>query len=150
MPHRLSVDLERLVKAFACTSLAEEAFLDISTGNVISLCVGEQALEERESIFLRCKSQPARYRHIPHASPRELYHDMLSFMARVENPAIRAELHRALSGKAAIRSFCAAVGKFPDVAAQWEAYRRRCLLERVRKWLAREGFILAEKSVETG
>lgn len=150
MRRRLAVDLEQLVKAFACTSLAEEAFLDLSTGNVISLRVSEQALEERESVFLRCKAQPARFRHIPHASLRELYHDMLSFAARLENPAIQAELRRALSRKAAVRSFCAAVEQFPDVAAKWEAYRRRCLLERARKWLAREGFILTPKSAETG
>ncbi|MDK2924426.1 MAG: hypothetical protein PWQ41_200 [Bacillota bacterium] len=142
MPRRLRVDLEGLLKAMACTSLAEEAFLDVITGTVISLRSGEHSLEEHENRFAYYKSRPARYRHIPHGSPRELYHDMLAFVAGLDDPVAQAELRRALSGKAAILRFLTAVKDFPAVAEKWETYYRRCLLERARKWLAREGFIL--------
>lgn len=142
MPRRLRVDLEGLLKAMACTSLAEEAFLDVITGTVIPLRSEDYTLEEHENCFAYYKSHPARYRHIPHGSPRELYHDMQAFVARLDDPMAQAELRRALGGKAAILRFFTAVRDYPAVAEKWETYYRRCLLERARKWLAREGFIL--------
>jgi hypothetical protein len=143
MRRRLRVDLEGLLEAIANTSLAEESFLDVVTGNIISLHFnGEHFTEEHENFFFYYKAHSTRYRHIPHASPRELYHDMLAFVAGLDDPVAQAELRRALSGKAAILRFLTAVKDFPAIAEKWEAYHRRCLLERARKWLAREGFIL--------
>lgn len=142
MPRPLRVNLEDLLKAVGSTSLAEEAFLDVVTGTVISLRSEDYTLEEHENRFVYYKSHSARYRHIPHASPRELYHDMLAFVASLDDPLAQGELRRALSGKAAILRFFTAVKDYPAVAEKWETYYRRCLLERARKWLAREGFIL--------
>lgn len=142
MPRRLRVDLEGLLRALGCTSLAVEAFLDLNQGTVVFLHMSEHPLEEREECFARYKAQPTRYRHIPHSSARELHQDMQDFLFHVAEPAVRESLRQALAGKGAVARFQAVLQAYPNIAKEWSTFRRRSLLERARHWLAREGIIL--------
>ncbi|MGI6603513.1 MAG: UPF0158 family protein [bacterium] len=140
MPRRLCVDMEYLLQALGCTSLAQEAFLDLAQGTVIVLSNTDYTLEEQENCFFLYKSRPARYRHIPHTSQRELHQTMLEFASTVED-ADRAYLTQILKGKQSISRFYAALDELPAIAKKWQAFHRRHLLERARHWLAREGII---------
>jgi hypothetical protein len=86
-----------------------------------------------------------RYVALPEADSRDGYRDMEQFIETVADPRLQSRLDRAIRGRGAFRRFRDELMEDEAEDQRWYAFKRACLAERARHWLADEGIELIEE-----
>jgi nicotinamidase-related amidase len=127
---RLAVDWEALAVA------VENQRADVC--HLLDLVTGEVSSREAGASPVGCEESPAR-RVIPPRSPREGWRTMSLFVEQVADPVARERLEACLAGKGAFRRFKDVLLAYPELRAQWFAFKDAEVLLYVARWLEREG-----------
>ena len=165
MRRRLEIDVSELDTALNYTMPECTHFLDLETGAVILITDDtrgtleelydeagnetasiqdllaqredirdwqKQALLEAEQVDL---GFGVRYIRIEPDDPRQDYRVMERFIDTLDDDDLREQLWRAIQGRGAFRYFRDVVARYPDLQAQWYAYKDAQAEARVRQWL---------------
>lgn len=160
--HPLKVDLSDLADAFDEASWELRIYLDLDTGAVIR--VPPHIREELGAIHTELPDEPpgpeahepewmrevrreadfieaglgSRFLQLPEANSRASHGDMLAFVATVPQPRLEERLRDALHGRSPFRRFKDVLLEYPEERGRWFTFKRRCLRDRARAWLAAE------------
>ena len=122
-------DLELAVERNAPNT---ESFLDLSTGQVLTIVVGDpEASQRRQQVADKINN----YIRIEPASSREQYRWMERFVASVTEDALRERLVISIDGKGAFRRFKDVLLAFPAERERWFSYRAELLHRHIHTWL---------------
>jgi len=124
-----------LETAFERNAPDTESFLDLRTGDVITVAQG--AIDYAE---MRAKVQAGgdSFLRIEPAASREQYKWMERFVASVTDEALRERLIISIDGKGAFRRFKDVLLNYPAERERWFSYRGDLLHWNMQKWLEKE------------
>lgn len=129
---RLEPDWDALEIAVERNANDTESFLDLSTGKVITVVMGEvDSAARRQQIT----ESLHRYVRIEPASSREQYRWMERFVASVADEGLRDRLIMSIDGKGAFRRFKDVLLAFPAERERWFSYRADLLHWHIHNWL---------------
>lgn len=130
----LKINLDELCEAMEDSSYERDYYLDLKTGEVLFT---SDYLDDEESVKLkdRIEENFDRYEHIPKAESREVYQDMVDFIATVEDAHLAELLEVAINGKGAFRRFKEVVLNYPEEKERWFEFKDERMEGRVREWL---------------
>ncbi len=132
MTTRCNIHWDDLETAVERNSPDTESFLDLSTGQVVSVIAGEP---EAPSLKRRVAANIDNYVRIDPASSREQYRWMERFVASVGDEALRERLVIAIDGKGAFRRFKDVLLAYPAERERWFSYRSDLLHWHIHNWL---------------
>ena len=124
-----------LETAFERNSPDTESFLDLRTGEVVTVTQG--AIDYTE---MRGKVQAGgeQFLRIEPAASREQYKWMERFVSHVTDEPLRERLIIAIDGKGAFRRFKDVLLNYPAERERWFSYRSDLLHWHMQKWLEKE------------
>lgn len=128
----ITVNWSDLEIAFERNSPDLEGFLDLETGDRLSIVEGEP---DTEACRAKVAGHPGRFLRIDPASSREQYRWMERFVGSVQEPALRDRLLVSIDGKGAFRRFKDALIAFPTERERWYTYRSELLHFHIQTWL---------------
>ncbi len=126
------VDLET---AFERNAVDTESFLDVRSGEVVSVVQGAIDYAEQRATV---QSGGESLIRIESAASREQYKWMERFVAGVTDEALRERLVIAIDGKGAFRRFKDVLINYPVEREAWFSYRAGLLHWHMNRWLERE------------
>ena len=128
----IAIHWDDLESAFERNAPDTESFLDLTTGQVVSILAGDP-----EAAFLKNKVASAitNYTRVEPASSREQYRWMERFVGSVTEPALRERLIIAIDGKGAFRRFKDVLLAYPAERERWFTYRADLLHWHMHNWL---------------
>ncbi len=126
------VDLET---AFERNAVDTESFLDVRSGEVVSVVHGALDYAEQRA---KVQNGGEALVRIESAASREQYKWMERFVAGVTDEALRERLVIAIDGKGAFRRFKDVLGNYPVEREAWFSYRAGLLHWHMNRWLERE------------
>jgi len=133
---KVKIILNELINVFEENSFEIQHFLDVETGEMITLIdegiSGEDDTELREEIE---KGFNKRYFRIPEQDSHEGYRDMVRFTETVEDENLQEKLWIALDGKGAFRRFKNVLYDYPEERERWFAFQNERVKQRVLDWL---------------
>jgi hypothetical protein len=132
MPAKISIHWDDLETAVERNAPDAESFLELSSGQVVSIVAGEP---EAAALKRRVASALDNYVRIDPASSREQYRWMERFVASVSDDALRERLIIAIDGKGAFRRFKDVLLAYPAERERWFSYRSELLHWHISKWL---------------
>jgi len=132
MATRCKIHWDDLETAVERNSPDTESFLDLSSGQVVSIVSGEP---EAPSLKRKVASDIDSYERIDPASSREQYRWMERFVGSVEDRALRDRLIIAIDGKGAFRRFKDVLLAYPAERERWFSYRSDLLHWHIHNWL---------------
>lgn len=122
-----------LAAAFSDDTAGVRWYLHTETGEIVrvveSTCTPGAHLEEG-------------FVGIERARSKEQYRWMQRYIAGLGDPALAAELSRAIAGKLAFHRFRAALAAHPGRAAEWLEFRSGQLLRYMHAWLQAQGIVV--------
>jgi hypothetical protein len=129
---KIPIHWDDLESAFERNAPDTESFLDLTTGQVVSLMAGDP-----EAPFLKQKvaANITNYTRVEPASSREQYRWMERFVGSVTEPALRERLVIAIDGKGAFRRFKDVLLAYPAERERWFTYRADLLHWHMHNWL---------------
>jgi hypothetical protein len=129
---KIPIHWDDLESAFERNAPDTESFLDLTTGQVVSILSGDP-----EAPFLKNKvaQNITNYTRIEPASSREQYRWMERFVASVTDPQLRERLVIAIDGKGAFRRFKDVLLAYPAERERWFTYRADLLHWHMHNWL---------------
>jgi hypothetical protein len=132
MTRQLSINWDDLETAVERNAPDTESFLDITTGQVVSVVAGEpdagalkRKIVDRFDDFVR----------VDPASSREQYRWMERFVTSVTDEGLRERLTIAIDGKGAFRRFKDVLIAYPAERERWFSYRAELLHWHIHNWL---------------
>lgn len=128
----ITVNWSDLEIAFERNSPDQESFLDLETGDLLSITEGEPDAASRRA---KVAGNPERYLRVDPASSREQYRWMERFVGSVADDALRDRLLVAIDGKGAFRRFKDVLLAFPAERERWFAYRSDLLHYHMQTWV---------------
>lgn len=128
----ITVNWSDLEIAFERNSPEQESFLDLTTGDLLSITEGEPDAVSRKS---KVSTDPDRFLRVDPASSREQYRWMERFVALVVDDALRDRLLIAIDGKGAFRRFKDVLLAFPAERERWFSYRSELLHFHMQTWV---------------
>jgi hypothetical protein len=136
MPTKLAIHWDDLETAVERNAPDTESFLDLTTGQVLSIVSGEP-----EAVALKRKVAASidSYVRIDPASSREQYRWMERFVSSVSDEALRERLIIAIDGKGAFRRFKDVLIAYPAERERWFSYRADLLHWHIHNWLNDHG-----------
>ena len=128
----IAIHWDDLESAFERNAPDTESFLDLTTGQVVSILAGDP-----EAAFLKQKVASAitNYTRVEPASSREQYRWMERFVGSVTEPPLRERLVIAIDGKGAFRRFKDVLLAYPAERERWFTYRADLLHWHMHNWL---------------
>lgn len=129
---KIPIHWDDLESAFERNAPDTESFLDVTTGQVVSILAGDP---EAPSLKTRVAGNIANYVRIDPASSREQYRWMERFVGSVADPALRERLIMAIDGKGAFRRFKDVLLAYPAERERWFTYRADLLHWHMHNWL---------------
>jgi hypothetical protein len=129
---KIPIHWDDLESAFERNAPDTESFLDVTTGQVVSILEGDP---EAESLKGRVASNIANYIRIDPASSREQYRWMERFVGSVGDGPLRERLIMAIDGKGAFRRFKDVLLAYPAERERWFTYRADLLHWHMHNWL---------------
>jgi hypothetical protein len=132
MMRRIPIHWDDLESAFERNAPDTESFLDCTTGQVVTISVGDP---EAPSLKARVAGNIANYVRIDPASSREQYRWMERFVGSVSDGGLRERLVMAIDGKGAFRRFKDVLLAFPAERERWFTYRADLLHWHMHNWL---------------
>ncbi|RMH41952.1 MAG: hypothetical protein D6689_09605 [Deltaproteobacteria bacterium] len=133
MPIELNIRWEDLEAAVERNAPDTESFLDLETGDVVTIVGGEP---EAPVLKRRVAEHIDKYRRIDPASSREQYRWMERFVASVADDGLRQRLRIAIDGKGAFRRFKDVLAAYPAERERWFSYRSDLLHWHMHTWLS--------------
>ncbi|MGH3502811.1 MAG: UPF0158 family protein [Nocardioidaceae bacterium] len=133
----LSVGLEEFTDSSeGDVTMSEGCYVDLETGEVLDAFLGDPMIVGEDAVV--DFDEPGRYQFFDNEGSREGWRDMDSFVATVDDPAVRERLQDAITGRGAFRRFKDAIY---DVGRQEEWYLYSCdrQMARARARLAEGG-----------
>jgi hypothetical protein len=139
MRRKVKVDWEELIIAFEASGFDQSNYLDLETGEVVSLMREIMDSNEIDEIEQRVNSEPERYRFIPSIDSSEAYDDMVKFIDTVEDKHLAELLSVAINGKGAFRRFKDVLLSYPVERERWFEFQSDLMVRRVEEWLQEIG-----------
>jgi hypothetical protein len=121
-----------LESAFERNSPDTESFLDLVSGQVVTILVGDP---EAPMLKQKVAQNIATHTRVEPASSREQYRWMERFVGSVTEPQLRERLVMAIDGKGAFRRFKDVLLGFPVERERWFSYRAELLHWHMHNWL---------------
>jgi hypothetical protein len=128
----ITVNWSDLEIAFERNSPEQESFLDLETGDLLSITEGEPDAPARRA---RVAGSNERYLRVDPASSREQYRWMERFVTSVSDEPLRDRLLVAIDGKGAFRRFKDVLLAFPAERERWFSYRSELLHFHMQTWI---------------
>ena len=132
-------DWSALETAFEHNAPETHSYLDLKTGQVVTIVDSRPEDEEKRQLIRRSEG---RFVHLDPASSREQYRWMERFVSSVEDEALRERLVLAIDGKGAFRRFKDVLLSYPVERDRWFSYRANLLHIYIDGWLANQDVIL--------
>lgn len=139
MHRKVKFDSEELIAAFEDSGFDRSNYLDLETGEVVSVMREIMDSDEIGEIEQRVNSEPERYRFIPSIDSSEAYDDMVKFIDIVEDRHLAELLGVAISGKGAFRRFKDVLLSYPIERQRWFEFQGDLMARRVEEWLKEIG-----------
>lgn len=131
-PRKVLINWDDLEIAVERNAPNTESFLDLSSGQVVTIVAGEpEAPLKRKQVADNIES----YVRIEPASSREQYRWMERFVSSVADQALRERLIISIDGKGAFRRFKDVLLAYPAERERWFSYRADLLHWHVHNWL---------------
>lgn len=131
-PRKVPISWDDLEIAVERNAPNTESFLDLSSGQVVTIVGGEpEAPLKRKQVADNIESHV----RIEPASSREQYRWMERFVASVADQPLRERLIISIDGKGAFRRFKDVLLAYPAERERWFSYRADLLHWHVRNWL---------------
>jgi hypothetical protein len=127
----ITVNWSDLEIAFERNSPDQESFLDLETGDLLSITEGEPDAVSRRA---KVSATPEGFLRVDPASSREQYRWMESFVGSVVDEPLRDRLQVAIDGKGAFRRFKDVLLAFPAERERWFSYRSNLLHFHMQTW----------------
>jgi hypothetical protein len=124
-----------LETAFERNAPDTESFLDLRSGDVVTLSEGAVDFQEQRA---KVQTGGDSFIRIEPAASREQYKWMERFVAGVTDEALRERLVIAIDGKGAFRRFKDVLINYPTERERWFSYRADLLHWAIQKWLEKE------------
>lgn len=128
----ITVNWSDLEIAFERNSPDQESFLDLETGDLLSITEGEPDAAARRG---KVSGTPERFLRVDPASSREQYRWMERFVGSVSDEPLRDRLQVAIDGKGAFRRFKDVLLAFPAERERWFSYRSDLLHFHMQTWV---------------
>jgi hypothetical protein len=128
----ITVNWSDLEIAFERNSPDQESFLDLETGDLLSIMEGEPDAPARRA---KVANNQTRFLRVDPASSREQYRWMERFVGSVQDMALRERLLVAIDGKGAFRRFKDVLLAFPAERERWFTYRSELLHFHIQTWI---------------
>jgi uncharacterized protein UPF0158 len=129
---KIPIHWDDLESAFERNSPDTESFLEVTTGQVVSILQGDP---EAASLKGKVAGNIVNYIRVDPASSREQYRWMERFVGSVIEPALRDRLVMAIDGKGAFRRFKDVLLAYPAERERWFTYRADLLHWHMDQWL---------------
>lgn len=139
MHRKVKFDSEELIAAFEDSGFDRSNYLDLETGEVVSVMREIMDSDEIDEIEQRVNLEPERYRFIPSIDSSEAYDDMVKFIDIVEDRHLAELLSVAISGKGAFRRFKDVLLSYPIERQRWFEFQGDLMARRVEEWLKEIG-----------
>jgi hypothetical protein len=133
---KVKVNWTELEIAFERNSPDIESYLELSTGDVISIVAGEADAADKHA---RVAANAQSFVRVEPASSREQYRWMEKFVGAVEDEALRERLIISIDGKGAFRRFKDVLLNYPAERERWFSYRGDLLHYQMQTWLSELG-----------
>jgi hypothetical protein len=128
----IPIDWDALETAVERNAPDTESFLDRSTGQVITIVLGDPEAGVRRK---KVADNIGNFVRIEPASSREQYRWMEKFVASVSEPQLRERLIISIDGKGAFRRFKDVLLAYPAERERWFSYRSELLHWHIHNWL---------------
>ena len=138
---KIKLDIDELLGYFEEGSFDVQNFLDIETGEVLTLI--DESLSGIDDKELQYKIEVGynrRYFPIPEQDSYEGYKDMEAFAETVKDKFLQEKLWIALDGKGAFRRFKNVLYDYSEEQKRWFTFQRQRLKQRALEWLTDLGF----------
>jgi uncharacterized protein UPF0158 len=129
---KVTVNWTDLEIAFERNSPDIESYLDLTTGEVVSIVAGEADAHDKRA---RVIANGHNFARVDPASSREQYRWMEKFVTAVPDEALRERLVIAIDGKGAFRRFKDVLLNYPAERERWFTYRGELLHFHMQGWL---------------
>ena len=129
---KVTINWTDLEIAFERNSPDIESYLDLTTGEVVSIVAGEADAHDKRA---RVIANGHNFARIDPASSREQYRWMEKFVTAVQDEALRERLVIAIDGKGAYRRFKDVLLNYPAERERWFTYRGELLHFHMQGWL---------------
>lgn len=139
MRKKVKIDWEGVIAAFEGSGFERSNYLDLESGEVVSVTREIMDLPEMDEIERRVESEPERYALIPSIDSSEAYEDMMKFIDTVEDCRLAELLRVAISGKGAFRRFKDVLLSYPAERERWFRFHRDLMVRRVEEWFGEIG-----------
>jgi hypothetical protein len=139
MRKRVKIDWEELTIAFEGSEFDQSSYLDLETGEVVSVMREIMDSDEIDEIERRVNLEPERYRIIPSIDSSEAYDDMVKFIDTVEDRHLAELLSVAICGRGAFRRFKDVLLSYPVERERWFEFQSDLMVRRVEEWLQEIG-----------
>jgi len=141
-PDAATPDWAALETAFEHNAPETHSYLDLQTGQVVTIVDSRPEDEEKRALVRRSNG---RFVHIEPAASREQYRWMERFVRSVSDPALRERLVLAIDGKGAFRRFKDVLLSYPLERDRWFTYRSNLLRIYINIWLKQQDFPIGEE-----
>ena len=133
---QISIDWDALETAVERNAPDTESFLDLATGQVVTIVAGDpEAALRRKRVAESIES----FLRVEPASSREQYRWMERFVASVSDDALRERLIISIDGKGAFRRFKDVLLAYPAERERWFSYRADLLHWHIHNWMGDHG-----------
>ncbi len=139
MRKKVRFDREELIAVFEDSGFDQSNYLDLETGEVVSVMREIMDRDEIDEIEQRVNSEPERYRIIPSIDSGEAYGDMVRFIDTIEDKHLVELLSLAISGKGAFRRLKDVLLSYPNERERWFEFQSDLMARRVEEWLQEIG-----------
>src|SRR5215470_8747410 len=129
---KVTINWTDLEIAFERNSPDIESYLDLTTGEVVSIVAGEADAHDKRA---RVIANGHNFARVDPASSREQYRWMEKFVTAVPDEALRERLVIAIDGKGAFRRFKDVLLNYPAERERWFTYRADLLHWHMHNWL---------------
>lgn len=140
-PDKAKPDWSALETAFEHNAPETHSYLDLETGQVVTIVDSRPEDEEKRQLIRRSEG---RFVHLDPASSREQYRWMERFVSSVEDGALKDRLVLAIDGKGAFRRFKDVLLSYPVERDRWFTYRSNLLRIYINGWLQSHDIALGE------
>lgn len=134
------IDWSSLEAAFCYRAPDCRAYLDLVTGQVAII---REATGDSATIMARIAADPGRYLLVEPLPARDQHGWINSFIASLEDEALREELSRAVAGPGAFRLFKQVLRAHHREVQRWFRFRSALLRPQIVVWLRSHGLVSA-------
>jgi hypothetical protein len=145
MDKKITVNLSEICAAMEDNSGEVNYFLDLHTGEVLSV---SDYVDDQEEIVKKIEEEPDRYKGIPTISSSEAFQIMEDFIETVQDDEIRDALYDAIDGRKPFYHFKETISDYPEEELRWYDFKENVIRNWAREWLRENGVEFIEEDRE--